>query len=256
MLVSLAIAAPLLGGLALATDGLGGITPAGMAWAAAGGVVGSGFARSLYFLGVNYLGPGKSLSITATSPVYAAVFSAFVLGETISLLVGVGTLGIMLGIVGISNDLRVETRRAGTTLLVLLVPAIGAVFAGGAVVLRKLALEAGITPVQAVAVNMFAALAVVAPVVIAHRGRGVLDIDRGPLRDFAAASLFMALGFTLYFVGLRTTPASVFFPLTQTQPLFAVGLSALFLGDLEVLSRRTAAGAALVVVGAALVVVG
>lgn len=47
----------------------------------------------------------------------------------------------------------------------------------------------------------------------------------------------MSAGFVFYFVGLRTTEASVFFPLVQTQSLFAVGLSAVFLGQLEVITK-------------------
>lgn len=61
-----------------------------MLYAGIGAVIGSVLARALYFLGINYLGPGKSLSVSATSPLYAAVLAWVVLDEAITPLVVVG----------------------------------------------------------------------------------------------------------------------------------------------------------------------
>jgi drug/metabolite transporter (DMT)-like permease len=66
----------------------------------------------------------------------------------------------------------------------------------------------------------------------------------------------MAIAFLFYFLGLQSTNASIFFPLVQTQPLFAVVLSSIFLNQLEIISRWTALGSLIIVSGAALVVIG
>jgi uncharacterized membrane protein len=125
-----------------------------------------------------------------------------------------------------------------------------------AVVIRKAALDGGIDPILAGAVNMGAAWLVVAPVVVGRWHTDLRTIDRRGLRQFTVASVLMALGFVCYFLGLQRTPASVFFPLIQTQPVFAVGLSALYLGGLELVSRRSVVAALVIVVGAVLVTLG
>lgn len=60
-------------------------------------------------------------------------------------------------------------------------------------------------------------------------------------------------GFVCYLSGLRSANVSVFFPLLQTQPLFALTPSAVVLADVELLTCRTVISA-LAVGGSALVV--
>jgi drug/metabolite transporter (DMT)-like permease len=213
-------------------------------------------ARSLYFLGITYLGPGKALSIYATSPLYAAVLAWIVLGEPITALLVAGTLAIVLGIAVLSKDVRAQTERDDNSIRVALYPLVGATLASVSVTFRKLALDAGVGSLEAAAVNMVVGFLAVSPLAATRWRSDLASVDRGPLRNFVAASAVMALGFALYFFGLRITNASIFFPLVQTQPLFAVVLSAVFLGQLEVVSRWTVLGSVTIVAGAALVVLG
>jgi drug/metabolite transporter (DMT)-like permease len=254
LVTTLAVAAPLYVLLATVTVGFDGIPHRGLALAAVGAVAGSVVGRSLYLLGIKFVGPGKSLSISAASLPIAAVLSTVVLDERLTLLVVVGTLVITVGVVTIARDGRQEADRTGRSRAVLFVPLLSAWFIAGAVVLRKAALSTGMDPIHAGTVNMVVGVSVATPVVIAHRGRSLLSVDRWALRQFLIASVLMATGFVAYFVGLETTRANVFFPLVQTQPLFAVVLSAGLAGDIEVLSRWTAGGVLAVVVGAVLVV--
>lgn len=256
LVISLAVSLPVFLLVTALTSGFADTPLVGVLYAAAGAVTGSIIARSLYFIGINYLGPGKSLSITATSPLYAAVLAWVVLDETITAPVIAGTLTIFVGIVLLSRDVRTQTERANHSILVALYPVTSAVFAAIAVTLRKLALSSGIAPIEAATVNMVVGLLVVAPTLATCRRRHLLDIDRGTAGNFLVASALMTVGFVFYFVGLQAIDASIFFPLVQTQPLFAVPLSALFLRRLEVVSRWTAAGSVVIVAGAASVVIG
>lgn len=138
----------------------------------------------------------------------------------------------------------------------LLAPVGTALLIAVAVVIRKTAFNGGIDPVLAGAVNMTAAWLVVTMVVVGRWGGELRRIDPRALRAFTVSSVLIALGFVCYFVGLQRTPASVFFPLIQTQPVFAIGLSALFLGGLELVTRRSLVTAGIIVPGAALVTLG
>ena len=256
LVVSLAVAAPIFLALVALTTGFADSPVAGVAYAAGGALFGSVVGRAFYFLAIRYVGPGKALSINATSPLYVALLSFVFLDERITAFLVAGTLLIVVGVAGISGDANAERERAGHSRYVLLFPVVSAALLAVAATLRKLALSAGLPPIEAGAINMTVAFAVAVPVVLARREEPVSDIDRTALRYFVAASLLMAGSFVFYFVGLQRTPASVFYPLIQTQPLYAVGLSALFLGNLEVVTWRTAAAAVCIVGGAGLVIVG
>ena len=256
LVISLAVGTAVCVPITAVTSGFASTPVIGVVYAAIGAVIGSVAGRSLYFVGINYLGPGKSLSVSATSPLYGAVFAFFVLDETITPLVIVGTLAVVLGIVVLSKDIRTQTEKEEFSNAVVLYPLVAAVLLATAVTFRKLALDTGIAPLEAGTVNMVVGLLAVLPLFATRWRDEILDTDRAALGNFVVASAVMAVGFILYFVGLQTTDASIFFPLVQTQPLFALVISAAVLGQVEVITRWSAIGSTFIVAGAALVVIG
>lgn len=256
LVVSLAIGASIFLTLTAFTTGFANTPLRGAIYAAVGAVLGSVVGRSLYFIGIDYLGPGKSLSISATSPLYAAVLAWTILDERISLLVIIGTIGVVLGIVVLSKDVRTQTETEDHSVAVVVYPLIGAAFAAMAVTFRKIALDTGLAPIEAGTINMVVGLLVVAPLFATRWRTELRRIDSGALWNFGIAGTVMAVAFISYFVGLRETSASVFFPLVQTQPLFAVIFSAVFLSRLEIITRWSLLGSSIIAGGAALVVLG
>lgn len=256
LVVSLAVGSVVFLAITAVTTGFADTPVRGVVYAGIGAIFGSVAGRSLYFLGINYLGPGKSLSVSATSPLYAAVFAWAVLEETITPLVVSGTVAVVVGIVVLSKDIRTQTAGESYSNAVVLYPLLAAFMLAMAVTLRKLALDTGIAPIEAGTVNMVVGLGVVLPLFATRWRREILDTDPIALRQFTIASAFMAVAFICYFVGLQITNASIFFPLVQTQPLFALAFSAALLGNLEVISRWSVLGSAIIVLGAALVVMG
>ncbi|UWG48990.1 Permease of the drug/metabolite transporter (DMT) superfamily [Halanaeroarchaeum sp. HSR-CO] len=256
LVISLGVGSVVFLAMTAVTTGFAETPVMGVVYAGIGAIIGSVAGRSLYFLGINYLGPGKSLSVSATSPLYATVFAWLVLEETITPLVVAGTVAIVGGIVVLSKDIRTQTAEESYSNAVVLYPLVAAVMLAMAVTLRKLALDTGIAPIEAGTVNMVVGLVVVLPLFATRWRREILETDPTALRQFSIASTFMAVAFILYFVGLQITNASIFFPLVQTQPLFALAFSAALLGNLEVISRWSVVGSTIIVVGAALVVLG
>jgi drug/metabolite transporter (DMT)-like permease len=72
---------------------------------------------------------------------------------------------------------------------------------------------------------------------------------------FAATGICNGIGTLLLYVALGAGPVSLVAPLYATYPLFTVGLSVLFLGNLKI-TFRLVAGTALTVGGVALVLAG
>lgn len=217
------------------------------------GVIGSAAARGLSFSSYKHIGPGKTMSFIALSPMFVALLAAIVLGEQLTTGVAIGTVFVVAGVVVLARESSIEVQAGDGTRAVLLIPIAAALLISVSVVLRKFALDAGVPPLTAAAINATTAFATVTPFVLANQGRGILRTDRRAIKQFGVASVLMTVAFTLYFIGLRITPASSFFPIIQTQPLFGVLLSAIYLGKLERITSRTVAGALVIVVGAALV---
>jgi drug/metabolite transporter (DMT)-like permease len=220
---------------------------------AVSGVIGSAIARGLVFSSYEHIGPGKSISIVALSPMLVALLAASVLGETLTVGVGAGTVLVVAGVLVLVQESSVEVRDSSSSNLVLLLPVVAAVLISFSVVLRKVALNAGVGPLTAASINATTALVVVGPLLAARRGRAAVRTDLRAVRNFGIASVLMTVAFALYFLGLQVTPASSFFPIVHTQPLFGVTFSALYLGELERITPRTFAGASVVVAGAVLV---
>lgn len=254
LVITLAIGAPIFLVLTAFTTGFANTPLNAAMYAAIGAILGSVVARSLYFIGISYLGPGKALSIFATSPLYAAVFAWAILDETVTPFVIIGTLGIVLGIVVLSKDIRTQTETEDYSIAVVIYPLAGAVVGATAVTVRKIALNNGLVPIEAGAINMVVGLLVVTPFVATRWRTELTHIDRTALWNFGIAGTVMAIGFIFYFVGLRETNASIFFPLVQTQPLFAVVFSAVFLSQLEIITKWSLVGSIIIVTSAAVVV--
>lgn len=178
-----------------------------------------------------------------------------VLNERISSLVILGTVTVILGIAILSKDVRSQTDSENYSIGVVVFPFLAAVFAAIAVTFRKLALDVGIAPIEAGTINVVVGLFVVSPFFATRWREEIVDIDPRALRNYVIASTIMALAFVIYFEGPRITNASVFFPLVQTQPLFAVGFSAVFLSRLEIITRWSILESMIIVGGAALIVV-
>lgn len=255
LFVSLAIGTPIFVVAAALTSGMADLSPVGVGFAAISGLFGSVLGRAFYFLGIEHIGPGKSLSINATSPLFVAVLSILFLEEAISAGILVGTVLIVLGVVGISADAKLETIRSGAPTSVVLFPVLSAILVAVAVTFRKIALGY-LDPIQVGTVNMSVSLLLVLPFVAYKFDAIRASNSRFAVKNYAIAGSIMGTGFIFYFLGLDELPANVFFPLIQTQPLFAVLLSAAFLGQVEIISYRTIGSAVVVVSGAVLVVLG
>lgn len=256
LVISLVISSFLFLSITALTTGFSSTPPIGALYAAIGGIVGSVVGRSLYFIGIRYLGPGKSLSISALSPLGGTFLAWLILDESITALVVIGTVGVVVGIAILSKDIRSETDSEDYSIAVVFYPLGGAALAAVALTFRKIALNLGLAPIEGATVNMVAGLVILTPLMATRWRSELLDIHQKALINFSIASTFIAVGILFYFIGLQRTNASIFYPIAQTQPLFAVLLSAIFLSRLEIITRWSIIGSSVIVAGVSLVVIG
>lgn len=219
---------------------------------AAGGVAASGGGRLLWYIGIDRVGSSVSSAVTNVRPLFAVGLAAVWLGEAVTprMWLGVGLLVVGLTVLSLSEGGDI----AGWSGLDLVFPVVAAAGFAVANVVRRwgFSLEpAGLLP--ALTVGETVALAVVSGYAAAS---GRLERTRAPRRAyllFGVAGVNAAVGIALLFAALRAGPVSVVDPLVATGPLFTVALAALFLRDVERITRGVVAGSAVVVLGAALV---
>jgi drug/metabolite transporter (DMT)-like permease len=230
------------------------LTPAATGLFVLGGVVGTGIGRLLNYSGVKALGASVNSAGVATDPVFAAGIAVIALGEGVTV---VQVLGVCLVVTGLAiTVLSGGGNNRGWPKRALIIP-LGAALAygSGAVIRRYGLLNTSIPPIQAAAINETAAL-------VALGGYALFQLDRDTLTDatfnsytyLIAAGIINTVGLVSFFIAIDNGPVVIGSTLAGMSTLVTVGSSAIFLGGVETVTRVTAVGAVLTVLGASLVV--
>lgn len=234
-----------------------GLTPWALGLFVVAGLFGTAAGRVAVFLGVERVGASVNSAAISTRPLFAGVFAVAFLGEraTLATLAGVTVLAAGLAVLslGRGGDLSGWERRH------LAYPvAAAALFAAGNV-LRRYGLQAtDVSVLEAVTLNETAALVALAGFSLAVSGRGVYDRPRRTYLYFAGSGTITAVALLSLFAALALPAGRVVIvdPLAATAPLFTAVFAYFLLDDLERVTPTVVLGAALVVVGGALVTIG
>ena len=219
-----------------------------------GGIVGTGIGRLLNYSGVKALGASVNSAGVATDPVFAAALGVMLLGEQITL---VQLLGICLVVTGVAVTLLSGGgNNRGWPKRVLIYPLGAALAYGSGAVIRRFGLvNIPISPIQAAAINETAALCVLS-------GYALFRLDTDTVTDatldsysyLIAAGIINTAGLVSFFISINNGPVAIGSTLAGMSTLMTVGASAIFLDNVETVTRVTGIGAVVTVVGASLVV--
>lgn len=227
----------------------------------AAGVLAPGLARLAMYTAIGRIGIAPTVVASNTTPLFTVAGAALLLGERLTAGVLVGTVAVVLGVVltssapplgrGTASPPEARPRRGGIALALST-----AVLAAVSFLLRKVGLERLPAPALAAALTQTGALSLLLPLVLLRGRRERPRLGRTALLPALAAGLLSTGGFLTYFLALHQGAVSRVTPLSSTTPLFAVLLLGVGYRQVEAVSARTAAGAALTVAGVVLVVAG
>ncbi|WP_323674690.1 DMT family transporter [Halorubellus sp. PRR65] len=221
------------------------------------GATGTALGRIAIFAGNQRVGASISSAVLSARPLFATALAVGFIGEPLSLptAVGIAVLVAGLAVLAVAKGGDIE----GWQPRDLLVPlAAAAAFAVGNVA-RRYGLQLGdASALEAVAVNELAALLALATFLAATGRRDVLHKPPRTYLVFAASGTITAVALLSMFTALAAPDGriAVVDPLVATAPLFTVAFSAIWIRDLERVTRGVLAGVLLVVLGAALVTSG
>ncbi|WP_439028616.1 EamA family transporter [Haloarchaeobius sp. DT45] len=221
---------------------------------AAAGAVGTAMGRLAIFAGNARVGASISSAAVSSRPLFATALAVGFLGEPLSPPTAVGIVVIVVGLAVLSVSRGGDL--SGWTTRDLLVPLAAALLFAAGNVARRWGLGFGeATPLEAVAVNEFAALVALGGYVLATGRKRVAGKPPKTYLVFAASGFITAVALLSMFTALAAPEGriAVVDPIVATAPLFTVVFSWLWLGGLERVTRGVVVGVVLVVVGAVLV---
>jgi uncharacterized membrane protein len=220
----------------------------GILYFALAGLVGTTAGRLLRFVSIEQVGASVSSALINLYPFVAAGLAILLLGEAVTLPILAGTAVIVAGTILLSSSGSILGFRPAQ----LAFPFLSAVCFGAVAILRKLGLG-GAGPILGFAINVTTALVAFTAFLAAAGYLRHVRCERRSLRHLIAAGVFENAGVLCTVLALRVGSVSVVAPLAGTTPLFVLGLSWLFLRDIESMSVRLVVGTALIVLGVYLI---
>lgn len=234
------------GGLA----GLTGLSPTTYAVFIASGAIGS-FSWLAYFVGVDRVGASVGEASFTTHPLFATVVAFVLLGEALSLLTAVGVTVIVVGLAVVATSEGGD--REGWQWYELVFPLSAAAAYAVSNVVRRFGLtQTAATTLEALTINVVATVVVLLLYAAVTRQRALVPPAES-LRHFLVSGVVSAVAFLLLFEALARGSVAVVSAIAGLAPVFATLIAAVFLTDVERVTRGIAVGVALVFAGVVLI---
>ena len=221
---------------------LGGLWPFVLA-----GLLGPGLSQLLFTLAVRDAGPSRTSVTVGTAPLFSVAIALAFLGEPLKAGLAAGAILIVVGGVLLVGEpgRPVHVKQIGLAFALLAT----LVFAVRDSLVRHLSLETDVEPALAAAATLGAGGLVVSLYLLITRRR----LPSTGLLAFVPAGILFGLSYLCLFEGYYRGRVTVVSPLVATESLWGVALSALLLRRQELVGSRLLLGAALVVIGGALI---
>lgn len=211
-----------------------------------GGLIQPAIVRVLHYTGIVRLGASRAGPVRGVAPLFAIVIALIFLGERPGVTVPLGAVFCVAGFWMISYRREGETKWKK---LDLLFPLGAAFLTGVSQNIRKTGLLILPNPFIAAAVTTTTSFVVFILSLFFTGQLRSIRADRKCLPFYGSAALVSAVAQILTFAALSKGSVSVIVPLVNTNPLFIVLFSAIFLKDLEKVTALVVTGAALIVGG-------
>lgn len=214
------------------------------------GIFAPALVRWLYFVSLDRLGASISASISSTGPAFTAILAIIFLKEKLTVSISLGIVLIITGIIimqrslDTDGDFRVQRKKD------LIFPLLSAIFLGMALVLRKMGLNILDVPLFGVTVGFLTSLVFYSILFLMSKSmRNSVSMNRNDLLFLCAAGVSITIGWLTLFYALSLGDVIIVAPLANLQPVMVVGLSYLFLKDIEKITPKMIAGILLLFIG-------
>jgi drug/metabolite transporter, DME family len=230
---------------------INGLLPQALIYFALAGVFAPGLGRTLGYMGIERIGVARSVPIVNSSPMVASILAVFFVGEEWGLRNFLGTCLVICGIITLS---RSHPEKKEFRWSDVLLPVSAAFAFAVSTNLRKVGLQIENIPPMAAAVTASTGVLLALFLIKLQGGWQALKWSKSSLRWFFVAGLCNSTATISVFYALSWGKVVTVEPLVATNPVLSIFLTAIFLKDLEVITRHVTGGALCTVAGTILVV--
>lgn len=218
------------------------------------GLLAPGIVRLIYFKGMEAVGVSANASVFATYPMYSSILAVLMLGEVLVAENWIGILCIILGIMYLERNLsHTETSPMKISRKGFLFPLIASITFSFSQIVRKEGLIICREPLLGVAIGYSSALIPYILLLAFSNNAGGSKFSGKDLRLFWKPGVGIAIAWLLSFLALNQEKVSIVAPILQTELLFILFFSFVFLRKLENFSYKLVISALLIVIGVVLV---
>jgi DME family drug/metabolite transporter len=245
--------------LALSPSDLFYVPRSALLWIVVFGVVQFAVGRTSAYTGLSIIGASRVALFISTQVPFAAFFAIAFTGESLGILVAVGTVAVMLGLLLSSGDSLTTGWRTDRRYFIGCLAGLTAGAAtGGSTVLAKQAVSVYDSPLTITVLGMLAAMFIVVPVVtiIASRNPAVRAFDWRSMGFIFMSGLSTTVSIVAQLFAVQRADVLIVAPILATFPLWTLLLSHIFISRLEQITLRLTIGAIVTVAGVIAVVLG
>jgi len=214
------------------------------------GIFAPALVRWLYFVSLDRLGASISASIGSTGPAFTAILAIIFLKEKLTVSISLGIVLIITGIIILQRSMDTDGEFRVQRKKDLIFPVLSAIFLGLALVFRKMGLNILDVPLFGVTVGFLTSLFFYSILFLMSKNmRHSVSMSRNDLLFLCAAGVSLTTGWLTLFYALSLGDVIIVAPLSNLQPVMVVGLSYLFLKDIEKITSKMIAGMLVVLIG-------
>jgi drug/metabolite transporter (DMT)-like permease len=240
--------------LALTFTNLNTVNPEGLLLFVFAGLLAPAIARLFYFKGMETAGISANASIYATYPLYTTIAAILLLGEALTTENWIGLFSIIVGVISVGRIInKGETSHKTTSKKGLIVPMFGSLALAFSQIVRKEALDIYNQPLLGVAVGYTSTLIIYLIVMLLSKNARTSRFSGKDIKMFWKPGVGIAMGWLLSFLALSQEMVSIVAPILQTELLFILLFTYLFLRKIEKISLKLIASALLIVAGVILI---
>ena len=218
------------------------------------GLLAPGIARLFYFKGMETAGISANASIFATYPLYTSIIAILLLGEKLTTENWIGLTCIIVGVIFVGRNIaNIDGSLRNGSKKGLIIPILGSLAFAFSQIVRKEGLNIYNQPLLGVAAGYTTALIVYILIIKLSKNTETRRFSRQDLSIFSKPGVGIAAGWLLSFLALSQEMVSIVAPVLQTELLFILFFTYIFLRKIEKYSLKLVASAILIIIGVILI---
>jgi len=225
------------------------VNPTGILFFLIAGFLAPGVARLVYFKGMKTIGISANSTIFSAYPLYTSIIAVLFLGEIITIQIWLGLACIIAGVIFIGKTVNNNPPTKHATTKNLIIPISGSLIMAFSQIIRKEGLNLYNQPLLGVAVGYTTSLIFYVSVLNFQHIDSAPKFSKTQFKLFWKSGIGIATGWLLSFFALSQEMVSIIIPLLQTELLFIILFSYIFLRKIEKISITVIASALLVIAG-------